>query len=303
MPKAKLAILALITATIIWGAGAPIFKWTLESGIPPLLLAFFRFLIPVLLLLPFLKHVKKIRGKDIPSFLALGLLNCIFNIALYFLGLSFAPSINQSIIACAGPIFIIIGSALFLKDRATKKVLLGNVLGLTGVLFIVFQPVKGIDGPLALFGNTLFILSTISASAGTIFSRKLAVKYNAITLLFWTFLISAVCLSPILILSVGNGSILTSLHVRSLIGIIFGGVFSSFTAYLLFYWGLTYMKASETTIFSYIDPVVTVMIAMPLLHEYPSPIYILGSFLVFFGIFVAEGRIHYHPIHLLLRKR
>ncbi len=301
MKKAKLGILALIVATIIWGAGAPIFKWALV-GIAPELLAFFRFVIPVILLLPFAKHIQKVRPKDLPFMLSLGIVNCVFNIGLYFLGLSFAPSINQSIIACAGPIFIIIGSSIFLKDRATKKILLGNIIGLTGVLFIVFQPVRGISTPLALLGNTLFILSTFSASMGTILSRKLAERYNPITLIFWSFLVASICMSPFFFHSLANNTLMSSINTRSLVGIFFGGIFSSFTAYLLFYFGLHYIKASEITIFTYIDPVVTVLIAAPLLHEYPNLIFILGAFLVFFGIFVAEGRIHYHPIHKLFTK-
>lgn len=57
----------------------------------------------------------------------------------------------------------------------------------------------------------------------------------------------------------------------------------------------------RTGIFLYIDPLATVLVAMPLLGEFPGPLYILGAILVFMGIYIAEGRIHWHPIHLLRR--
>jgi len=303
MSKVKLAILALILAIIIWSAGAPIFKWSLQE-VQPLHLAFLRFFIPLLLLLPFIRKVEKIRPKDIIFVILLGLFDRVLNIGFFLVGLTYAPSINQAIIACSGPVFIILGSGIFLKEKITKKMLLGNVIGLTGVLFIVVQPALGTqNGPLAILGNTFFIISTIAAATASLITRKLAQRYSPLTLLFWTFLIGSISFLPAVVPSLDMHTVTSYLSGKALIGIFYGAILSSLLAYFLFFWALKYIQASQTTIFTYMDPVVTALVAIPLLHEYPSPIYILGSFLVFFGIFVAEGRIHYHPIHLLFKRR
>jgi drug/metabolite transporter (DMT)-like permease len=47
---------------------------------------------------------------------------------------------------------------------------------------------------------------------------------------------------------------------------------------------------------------VAIAIANPLLGEHVTTWFFLGASLVFVGIFIAEGRIHYHPLHLLRRK-
>lgn len=299
MSRYKKAILALIITNTIWGAGSPIFKWSLE-GISPLLLAFFRFTIPVIVLLFFYKKMQRPRIRDAFYFMLLGTLSCTFNIGLYFLGLQHAPSINQPVIASSGPIFVIIGSALFLRDKANKRTLFGNLVGLTGVLFIVLGPFVGAHSEQPLLGNLLFILATICGSLGTLVSKKLSKHYNTVTLTFWTFLIASFTLLPIPLDEISHHAFLAQINFHSVVGILFGGVFSSLLAYLLFYWGLHYIKASETTIFSYIDPVIALIIAAPLLHEYPNPIFILGTLLVFLGIYIAEGRIHWHPLHKLL---
>lgn len=294
----KKAILTFIIANTIWGAGSPLFKWSLE-GISPLLLAFFRFTIPVIVLLFFYKKMQRPRIRDTFYFMLLGTLSCTFNIGLYFLGLQHAPSINQPVIASAGPIFVIVGSALFLRDKATKRILFGNLVGLAGVLFIVLEPFMGVHANQSLLGNCLFILATICGSLGTLVSKRLAKRYNTVTLTFWTFLIASFTLLPIPLDEISHHTFMAQINAHSMVGILFGGIFSSLLAYLLFYWGLHYIKASETTIFSYIDPVIAILIAAPLLHEYPNPIFIFGTFLVFFGIFIAEGRIHWHPLHKL----
>ena len=48
-----------------------------------------------------------------------------------------------------------------------------------------------------------------------------------------------------------------------------------------------------------IDPVIAILLAIPLVHEYPTLSFYIGTFFVFVGILLAEGRIHWHPIHRL----
>jgi len=77
---------------------------------------------------------------------------------------------------------------------------------------------------------------------------------------------------------------------------------SSAAAYFLYYYGLSKIDAQEVGLFTYIDPIAAVLIAMPLLHEFPSIYYLIGSVLVFGGIYLAEGRVHWHPINKLKQK-
>lgn len=301
MSNYKRAVIALIFCNIIWGAGPPIFKWSLQN-ISPLTLVFFRSLIPVIILLPFAhKNLQRVRIRDAFFFVLAGLFGITINLGLYLIGLQYSASINQPVIASSGPIFLLIGSALFLKDKATKKVLFGNLVGLTGVLFIVLQPVLMDHQYNSLWGNILFVLSTIAAVLGTLVSKRLGNRYSAFTLLFWTFFVAAVSLLPIPFEEISHHAFLLNIGIRGIFGILFGAIFSSTIGYGLFYWGLKHIKASETAIFSYVDPVAAIIIASPLLHEYPTPLYLFGSFLVFFGIYIAERRIHWHPLHKLFK--
>jgi drug/metabolite transporter (DMT)-like permease len=83
----------------------------------------------------------------------------------------------------------------------------------------------------------------------------------------------------------------------------FGIVFASLLAYFLQTFALKILTASNVSIFTYIDPVVTLLVAAPLLGERPTPAFVIGSLFVIIGIFKAEGRLHWHPIHLVFRKK
>lgn len=304
MSKVKLAVLALIVSNIIWGAAAPIFKWSLYN-IHPFTLAFLRFFLPALLILVCRPKSIAIKAKDIPAFVMAGLLGISINVGGFFLGIEKTLSINSPIISSSGPVFLILASIMFLKEHPTKKMLLGNLIGLTGVFLIIAEPIihAGTKTSLTTFeGNLYLLIATFASIAGTIFIKKLAKKYHALTIAFWTFLIGSVTFIPFSVPEIAHYGILQQLHFAGIMGVLFGAIFSTFIGYTLSYWALRYLLASQTTVFTYMDPVVAILIAAPLVHEYPDFFFLLGSFLVFLGIFVAEGRIHYHPIHLLFRK-
>lgn len=299
MSNYKKAVLALIVANTIWGASSPIYKWAFQS-IDPLILAFYRFAIATIVLLFFVRKMQWIRPKDYLSFIMLGILSSTLNIGLYFMGLLYAPSIDAPVIGSAGPIFVLFASAIFLREKATKKLLFGNLVGLTGVLFIVLQPVSSTLQGHSILGNLLFIISTIAAAIATILAKKLANRYNFYTLSFWIFFIATLTFLPIPIDQYIHHVPLL-LNFQSLTGILFGAIGCSVVAYALFFYGLHYIDASQTTAFSYIDPVSAVFIAIPLVHEYPSTIYFIGCAFILVGIYIAEGRIHWHPLHKLLK--
>ena len=142
-----------------------------------------------------------------------------------------------------------------------------------------------------------FLLPVVSALA-----KKIVKKYHPATITFWSFLIGAVSFFPFFVSETMRFGFLPHLSFQGLTGIVYGSVFSSLTAYYLLYWGLHYIRASEISVFTYIDPVAAIVIAIPLLNEYPSPLFITGALFVFFGVYVAEGRLNYHPIHKLFAK-
>lgn len=296
LSKTQQAIIALIIANIIWGAASPIFKWALV-GIEPFTLGFLRFAIASILLVPFTIGKFTIKRADYTRLTILSLVGITFGISFFFFGLRLTESINVPIIASAGPIFIIFFSWLILKEIPKTKVILGTLISLAGVLVIVLQPIlgAGFDGSLA--GNFLIVLAVMAGVVHTILSKEMMKTYDPATITFWSFFIATLGFAPLSLYEISTSSSLTAITYQGFIGVIFGAILSSFLAYYLFYWALKYFPASETGLFVYLDPIVAILIAMPLLGEYPTSLYWLGAILVFGGIYIAEGRLPYHPLH------
>lgn len=290
MPKINLPILALIIANIIWGAASPIFKYSLQN-IPPFSLAFYRFFIAAFLLFTFVH--KKVDWRDLKNkwLWAFALTGITINIIFFFLALQKTESINAPIIGSSGPLFILIASAIYLHEKIKLREIAGTLLGFLGILLII-----GTN----LSGNLLLVIATFGAVGGVIFGRKFLTPQNAAGATFWSFLIGTLTFLPFMLWEYWiNPGWMANLDHRGWLGISFGAFLSSFAAYSLFNWALSKMPANRTTIFTYIDPIVAILIAIPLLDEKITVPFVIGSALVFLGILIAEGRINYHPLHKL----
>jgi len=292
-------ILALIIANIIWGMASPIFKFAL-TNIPPFTLAFIRFFFAGLIFLPLaLNKWQKLTAKQWLEILLVGFFGITINISFFFLGLAKTESINVPVIASSGPVFIYILSIIFLKEKPKLKVLSGMMIALIGVLSIILSPLildgrKFVIG--AVEGNLFILLATFGSVLQTVFGRDVLKKINAIQVSAITFLFGSLTFIPFIPKEFANWDI-SFLNIAGWIGIIFGVFFSSALAYFLFYYGISRLKAQEVGIFTYIDPLAAIVVAAPLLHEYPNLFYIFGGLLIFGGIYFAEGRVHWHPFH------
>ena len=301
LSKRKLAIIALIVANIIWGSSFPVYKWALNN-IPPFTFVFLRFFIGAIIIFPFTNHNLYIERQDRWKLISGSFIGITLAISLLFLGLKLAPSINAPIIFSSSPALLLLIAFFYLKEKPKPNVIIGTAISLLGVILIVIRPIleNGFNG--AVLGNLFFILALIADTTHTVILKKFINKYSSLSLVFWSFVIGALPLIPLVIIEARHFNFIANLTPQGYSGLLYGAVFAAVGAHLLYTFGIKTIKTSEIGIFSYVDPVTTALVAIPLLGESVTFFYLLGSVLVFTGIFIAEKRIHYHPFHLLTSK-
>jgi drug/metabolite transporter (DMT)-like permease len=297
-------IIALIIANIIWGAGSPIFKLAL-TNIPPFLFIFLRFFVAALLILPFaLKEKAKLRLVDFRDLFIAGLFGITLRISAYFLGLQRTQSINSPIIASASPVFLFFLAVIFFKEKVNLKVLYGTLISLGGVMVIVLAPIFRSSGIVLqqadklIEGNVLFILATIFGLIAVLLHKKILNNVGPYTVAFWGFILGSLPLLPLVANELKTWSFV-ELNFNGAFGLIYGIFLNTALAYALYYFGMSKIKAQEVGTFTYVDPVIAILIAAPLLGEFPDKFFAIGTFLVFIGIYISEGRIPWHPFHKL----
>ncbi len=298
-------ILALIIANIIWGGASPIFKFSLEN-IPPFTLAFIRFFFASFFFLPFVfKYRHQINMRSVLEMSLTSFFGITLNISAFFLGLKRTESINAPIIASAGPVFLFIMSVAFLKEKANKQLFGGMLIALLGVMVIILSPIflEGngyVTGE--VIGNLLFLLATFGSVFHIIINKHVLRQVHPILLTYFGFLFGAITFFPLMLVELQKWSF-QSLNFNGWVGIVYGVLFSSALAYYLFNYAMAKVNAQEVGIFTYIDPIAAVILAIPLVNEFPNVYFIIGSVLIFGGIYLAEKRVSWHPFHKMERAK
>lgn len=292
-------ILALIIANIIWGAAIPIFKYSLVN-VPTFIFLCTRFFGAALIFFPAALVVHKAFPiKDLIRICIGTLFGITFSIGLFFLGLQRAPSLNFSIIISISPILLYFCAVLLLKELPHWRVIVGNHIAFAGVLFIILVPIiiDGTYNPGETLGNFLFLLATISNVIFVLYAKKYLAHINPYQLLFYMFAIAGLTLLPFAQLELQQWS-WAQLDSRGMIGLLYGTFFSSALAYYLQHWAIIRTDAQQIGVLTYIQPLVAIFIAIPLLHEVPSIYFYIGSILIISGVVLAEMHIQKKRKHL-----
>ncbi len=296
--------LAIIIANVIMGMTAPIMKMGLTE-IPPALLGFVRFASASLLLAPFvISRWKPIVKKDWMILILAGVCGVGLHIGLFFLGLQRAQSIVAPVIASSGPVILYAIALFFLSEKFNLKKFYGMMIALGGVLVIVLAPLI-LNGTSVhhqqSVGNLLMFVATIFGVIHVFLIKKLTGKIGALQISLVVFVSGALSFLPFTFGEMQSWSI-EEVTIRGWFALLFGIFFVSLGAYTLIHYALTKIAASDVGMFAYMDPVIALLIAWPLLGEKPDIFYFIGSLLVFGGIYLAEGRLHWHPFHKLVAR-
>lgn len=300
------AFIAIIIANIIWGAAASIFKIAL-TNIPPFTLAFWRFFLGSLLILFVLRGRTAIQFrlyKEKYAVAGYAISGITFNILFFFWGLQLTHSINAPIIASSAPILTFFLATLFLKERASGKKIVGILLGTLGILTIVFQPLieQGVDG--SVLGNLFIIIATIGAVVQTIIHRRFLTRFDPLKITFWAFIVGSASFLPLALFDyLKTPTLYQLIDWRGYMGISFGAILSSAVAYSLYAFALTKITATDSSLFTYLDPIVGTAMGAVLLKEPITGFFILGSILIFGGILIAEGHLPHYPLHKLRKQK
>ncbi len=294
-------IVALIVANIIMGISIPILKLTLTQ-IPMFTLLFIRFFVAGLVFLPLaLPHWKPLSRRDLLLISGVAILGITIHLIAIFLALPKTSSINVSLLFSAGPVVLYFLSVKYLKEKPNARILGGMVIALVGVLFIIVFPLLGPGKAIdigKMEGSLLVLAGLFAHTIAVLLQKKNLQNMHPAVAMSLMCLIGVIGFIPGMVHELGTWSF-SQLTIWGWVGVLFGTFVTSVVAHYLLTYGLSKVNAEEVGLFVYIDPVATALIAIPLLGEIPGLDFYAGALLVFGGIFLAEGRLHWHPIDKL----
>ena len=304
---------AILLSALIWGVAGPITKLALND-IPVFTFLLFRFLLVGLLVLPYLAYEltkDPVKKEDIPGIVLLGIAGQA-SIALIFIALKFTSALDVALIGSIGPILVFLAGRYFYHEKITKLEIFGMSLAFLGTLYIVLGPILGqkfsITGGERMIGNIFVILYNLSwpvyiilgkqlvgkdsKELNSIFKKfgikKLSKDYKPATITALSFFVGLAFFIPAAAVEATTTNYYPVFTTNALIGITYMALLSSIVAYGVYQWGLKYLEAQETAVYSYLGLLFNIPAAFLILGEIPTQQMAVGVVVIAVGVVIAE---------------
>ncbi len=145
-----------------------------------------------------------------------------------------------------------------------------------------------------LTGNIFLILFLLSDSAAVLVAKKVVrERISSIRLTNYAFIIGALTMVPYAFYNYGAGNVvemITSMPFKYHLGVWYMALASGSLAYYLSVKGYKSIEVSEATLFSYLQPLFTVPLAIFWLGEKLTSTFIIGAAFIASGLFIAESK-------------
>lgn len=284
--------LLMVVPALCW-AGNAIVGRAAAGEVPPIALAFWRWVVAAAILLPFAwPHLRR----DLPAMLrawrpmlALSVLGvAVFNTMLYTAAQS-TTALNIVMLQTTMPVMIVVASFLLFGEGVTARQGLGISVSLLGALILVGQGDPAVLARLELNRGDLWMLGGIvSYSAYTALLRRRP-PVHGLSFAAATFVVGALVLLPLHLADALLGRPLP-LTPQAGFAVLYVALFASILAYLAYNRAVALVGANTAGLAAHLVPVFGTILAVLLLGEVPRWHHGAGIALIAGGIWLAQKR-------------
>ena len=241
----------LMVSSIIWGTLGVFARW---SDLSPILFAFYRSFIAVLVLLVIFNYSRK--RIELPSRIHMNRLKLFSLLILsgvckavgmlcFFTAINLTTLSQTLFIYYLGPVLLVLVSPLFLKEKSEPKSMMALGVALTGFILIIVSGAQ-IEIIRNVHGITYAFLGAVCFTSQITIARVLK-EMESQLLTFFQMLIAACVIFPFIGFNL-------AVNPKALFAVLVVGIFHTAFAYINYYEGLKEVKIQHAGILLYLDP-------------------------------------------------
>jgi drug/metabolite transporter (DMT)-like permease len=279
-------------AAVLFGASVVAVRVAVRD-VPPISLAVLRIgqggLLLAVVLLVVAPDRLRVRWERLRLFALLGLVLFALFPLTFNIGLRYTEASRGAVMLATMPIW----SALLGRvagERLARRQVAGVGLSVVGIALAFVEPGRAIDADsMSLVGDGLLLLTgLLGAIYGLVAKRVLAVDSPA-TVTTYAMLFGALALLPAALIegivpAVGNLD-------RQVLGlVVFLGVLGGSVAFLLWTWALSRLTPTQVAVYVNLNPIVAAVLAILLLGERRSGLFVVGFVAVVAGVLMVNWR-------------
>ncbi len=286
-------LIFLIFPPLLWASNAIVGRMA-AGAIPPITLNFLRWVVALLILLPFvhgqLKQDWSLIKKHWVLFAVTGFLSATCYNALQYLALITSSPINIALITAAGPIFTLLVGRAFFTAPISRSAALGAIVSLVGVAWVLIR--GDVDNILriAFVAGDLFMLLAIGLwSLYTWLLRNRPPEmsgYSVLTVQIMWGILFAVPMVLAEIVWGGYAPIVWNQESISLV--LYVAIFPALLGYICWQQAVARTGSQLPMFFLNLTPVFAALMSVVLLGEFPKLYHVVGLVLIVLGIALAN---------------
>lgn len=205
------------------------------------------------------------------------------NLALYHWSMTLTTLANSNLLANLAPIFVVLGSKLFLGKKFSAGFLWGMLIALSGAFVLIGHRLD--FGSNYMAGNLLGLLTAVFYGAYLLAVSLVRSNYRTMTVMAWSSIGTLIVLLPVTLWR-GESLVPHTLHgMLMLVGL---AVISHVGGQGLIAYALAKLPAALSSITLLVQPVIATVLGASLFHEYLSVPEFVGGAIILIGIVTAR---------------
>jgi drug/metabolite transporter (DMT)-like permease len=278
------AYIAWLAICIIWGTTYLVIRIGVQE-MPPFLFSGLRWLLvgPIFLLFLKLRGIKLPTKKELVPIAITGILLIGLGNGLITFAEQWIPSGLTALLITTVPMLVVLIETFILKKvEFSKYILIGALIGFSGILLIFGDNLSLIFEQEYLFGIIAIYSGVTAWSLGTIYSKHRSVKVNPLVNASTQMIIGG-SFQVIVGLSIGEAERFefTQNGVMAFMYLAFFGSFIAFGAYT---YAVQHLPISFVTTYAYVNPVIALFVGWLILDEVLSLVIIIAAVVILFGV-------------------
>ena len=286
----------LLTAPALFASTMVAARWAHDASLPPVFLAFGRWLLALLILLPLaapaLRAHRRALWRGLPALLPLAVLGMGVAVAPQYIGAQTTSATNIALIFSCSPILVALLEALIWRKPLSALRAAGLGLALGGVLVVLSRGDLQALTRLAFGQGDLWVLLAATGWAFyTVLQKRLTLPAVPDSARLATMMLGGVlALAPFAGIEAAAGATPPWTDPRLAAVLLFLAVVPSLGAYYLY--GRLISQAGPATagLSMFLVPVYAALLAWPLLGETPQLFHAYGFVMILMGVKMASSR-------------
>ncbi|HEV7199283.1 MAG TPA: DMT family transporter [Candidatus Limnocylindria bacterium] len=281
---------AFLLLGTIWGSSFVWIKIAIEE-LPPATLVAERLMlgaVAMLILLAFTRPARPTRGQ-VGHLAVMGFVNAGLPIFLISWGEQFIDSGTAAVLNSLVPIFSLLIAGLILRtERWSLFRVMGILIGFAGATVLASREFAFNPGPAAIGGAVAVAAAALSYAIGASYGKYRIESTDRYVVAGGTLVFAALYVTIVAILA--DGGLTLPTQPATIVGLLWLGLLGSFVAYVLYFFLLSHLGATVSTMTTYMFPVVGVTLGVLVLGESLDARLLLGTGLVVLGIAIVGLR-------------